>query len=495
MSSVRQPRRSVRLVSLFALLALLVPLLGFYNPPLASAGTASVTANVHLCPYDLSGLDVYSIAPLCTSQASGNPVTLDNGSGIVQTLNTDASGLVTFSVDPGSSTFYLYPSLVSPYVGEMAGCSEKDNVGNDVTAYSLMQIGGLGDVHFFFGAQTNMWYCDFFLYDPTVPPPPPTTYGSVTVNKITCPDGFDGYSADIYGLAQNCQDVSQVVTFALTDSSGATTNATTPGSGVNLATWQNIPSGAITLVETPIQGYGEPRVFCKNSKTTAGEEDPEAEVGVSDTTATTELKGGYDFLYCHTVQHLVHRAEGQHHHHQAHVPGWLLLVGSQQSLLQLQRAVRSLHLQTRWRFVRKPRRSNHRRCHSWRGAVDRYGPRHLVHRGIPRFQLRRTSRLLPIDHPGRQQRQFKRSAARRNPGRWLPHHLTIDAGYDLSCDWFNSTSFSICRPSHSTSTGCPDDLRDQNWTLNDFYQYCQTSSCRARSSRPAVRIPSRTPSP
>src|SRR3954453_11295884 len=180
MSSVRQPRRSVRLVSLFALLALLVPLLGFYNPPLASAGTASVTANVHLCPYDLSGLDVYSIAPLCTSQASGSPVTLDNGSGIVQTLHTDASGPVTFSVDPGSSTFYLYPSLVSPYVGEMAGCSEKDNVGNDVTAYSLMQIGGLGDVHFFFGAQTNMWYCDFFLYDPTVPPPPPTTYGSVT---------------------------------------------------------------------------------------------------------------------------------------------------------------------------------------------------------------------------------------------------------------------------------------------------------------------------
>jgi len=287
-----------RLFTVFALLGLLVPLLGVSQPRTAVAATASVTVNVHLCDYDLTGLTVYQIAPLCSSQSVNNTVTLDNGSGITLQQATDGSGLTTFSnIDPGISTFYLYTSGDPNHGGIVAGCSQDDGIGNNVVPYALMPIGGLGDVNFFFLADGNMVYCDFFLFKPGVPPPAPTTYGSVTVNKITCPDGFDGYSADIYGLAQNCQDISQVVTFSLTDSSNTTTDATTPGSGINLANWSNIPSGHISIAESPMSGYGEPRVFCKNLSISLGD-DPETEVGVANATAELELKSGYDGVYC-----------------------------------------------------------------------------------------------------------------------------------------------------------------------------------------------------
>jgi len=270
----------------------------FFPPANASAATASAIANVHLCPYDLSGLDVYQIAPLCPDQAVGATVTLDNGSGIVLTTTTDSSGIGSFNnIDPGISTFYMYVGGPAGYGGVTAGCKEEDGGGNDVVPYALMPIGGLGDVNFFFHADGNMVYCDFFLYTPGVTPPPPTTYGDVQVNKITCPQGFDGYSADIYGLAQNCQDATQVVTFTLTDSQGNSSDATTPGSGVNLATWSNVPSGSLSIAEAPLPDYGDPRVFCKNVQL-AGTEDPEAEVGVSNNTASTELKSGYDVVYC-----------------------------------------------------------------------------------------------------------------------------------------------------------------------------------------------------
>ena len=287
-----------RFFSFLAVLGLLIPMLTMFPPGNASAATASVVANVHLCDYDLSGLTVYEIAPLCANQATNLPVTLDNGSGIVVTNNTDASGLVSFNnIDPGISTFYLYPAGVTGYDGRVAGCKEEDGIGNDVSPYTLLPIGGLGDVNFFFHADGNMVYCDFFLYTPGVTPPPPTTYGDVTVNKITCPEGFDGYSADIYDLASNCQDATQIVSFSLTDSQSNTSTSVTPGSVVNLATWSNVPSGMLTITEDPLDGYGMPRAFCKNSQI-AGTEDPEEEVAVSGTTINVELKNGYDSLYC-----------------------------------------------------------------------------------------------------------------------------------------------------------------------------------------------------
>ena len=53
-----------RFFSFLAVLGLLIPMLTMFPPGNASAATASVVANVHLCDYDLPGLTVYDIAPL-----------------------------------------------------------------------------------------------------------------------------------------------------------------------------------------------------------------------------------------------------------------------------------------------------------------------------------------------------------------------------------------------------------------------------------------------
>ncbi|MDQ2682338.1 MAG: hypothetical protein M3Y37_02310 [Chloroflexota bacterium] len=285
-------------LSVLAMLGVLLALVAnIYTVPTANAQTASVTANVHLCDYDLTGLTVYEIAPLCGAQSAGNLVTLDNGSGIVLTQTTGSDGLASFTnLTPGISTFYLYTSRPDPYVGVVAGCRQDDYLGNPVFAYQLLPIGGLGDVNFYFAAQDNMVYCDFFLYIPGATPPTGGWTGDVTVNKHFCPEGYDGYSADIFDLAQNCQDDPQVVSFDLTDANGNTSTATTPGSGLNTAGWTGVPAGPVTITETGGE-YGTPRVFCKNESLN-GTGDPEVEVPVNGTTATTELKDGYEFLYC-----------------------------------------------------------------------------------------------------------------------------------------------------------------------------------------------------
>jgi hypothetical protein len=473
MSSVSQRRPLRRLLTLFALLGLLVPMLAAYNPPSALADTVSVTANVHLCPYDLTGLDVYTIAPLCTSQAIGDIVTLDNGSGVVLTLNTDGSGLATFSnVDAGISTFYLYAGAVPPYNGVVAGCKQEDGTGTDLVPYALMPIGGLGDVNFFFAAGAASEYCDFFLFQPGVTPPAPTTYGTVTLNKITCPDGFDGYSADIYGLAQNCQDVSKVVSFSLTDSTGATSNATTPGSGVNLATFANVPSGALTIVETPVPDYGLPRVFCKNSKIT-GEEDPEDEVGVTDTTVNVELKNGYDDLYCDwfNISYTEPKIDITVTKHKC-TDGYS---GTDLNDLYANCTEPFDPLSFKLDGASSGNPGEQTTGDVIPGGVqwtqmdpDTWYIQEMVSTtdfGLPIVYCKLTAQA-----DGSVSTDDQIPVETRDDGYRISYQ--VDAGYNLSCDWFNLKS-SPYVGIYIHKYGCPANWQ-QNWTLNDYYQYCQT---------------------
>ena len=464
-------RNSVRrIVSLFTIMGLLIPMLTFFPPSNASAATASVVANVHLCPYDLTGLTVYEIAPLCPDQATGLPVTLDNGSGIVLNSTTDGSGLASFTnIDPGISTFYLYPAGVSGYDGRVAGCKEEDGVGNEVSPYTLMPIGGLGDVNFFFHADGNMVYCDFFLYTPGVTPPAPTTYGEVQVNKITCPQGFDGYSADIYGLAAGCQDATQVVTFTLTDSLGASSDATTPGAAVNLATWQNVPSGSLTITEAPLADYGDPRVFCKNIQL-AGPEDPETEVGVSNYAITTELKNGYDILYCDwfnisytepkvdiTInKHLCPDGYGSSdldelyaNCNETYDPVTFKLDGASSGNPGDQTTGDVIPNGVQWTNMDPDTWYILEFLPDGWGEPIVYCTLTEQASGTPG-----TPALTPVEP--------------RDEGWRITY--TVDEGYDLSCDWFNTTGSPYVGISLH-KYGCPTTY-EQNWTLNDFYQYC-----------------------
>ena len=471
MGSAMQRFSLRRVFTLFVILGLFVPLLSLARPPVARAGSGSVVANVHLCDYDLTGLTIYQIAPLCGSQSNGNVVTLDNGSGVVLTQTTGADGLASFSIDPGISTFYLYTSGDPNHGGIMAGCKEEDSGGNDVTPYALMPIGGLGDVNFFFSAQTNMWYCDFFLYSPGVTPPPPTTYGTVTVNKITCPDGFDGYSADIYGLAQNCQDVSQVVMFTLTDSQGTATNAYTPGSGVNLASWSNVASGDLTIAEDPIDGYGEPRVFCKNTSLTLGD-DAETEVTSANATITTELKNGYDGLYCDWFNISYDSTKVNITVLKYVCPDGF--TGTDYSDLENGCPLSS----DPFTFKLDGQSSGNPGTQDTGSVIangvqwgnmdpDTWYIQEMSPDGYGEPIVYCSTTEVSSGTAGATDQQ---TVETRDDGFRISY--AVDAGYNLNCDWFNRTG-STTGAINLHKYGCPANY-DTSWTLNDFYQNCQT---------------------
>ncbi len=135
----------------------------------------------------------------------------------------------------------------------------------------------------------DVLYCDWFnMHEPTS--------GDVIINKIGCPAGFDAYSGTIYDLAANCHE-QPVSTFSLTDANSNQSSQTTPGTGVNSVTFANVPTGAISVNEDQMPGYGAPRVFCKNSSY-AGQETAEDEVQVSGNGIQYELQAGYDFVWC-----------------------------------------------------------------------------------------------------------------------------------------------------------------------------------------------------
>ena len=294
MHAFRHHRFARSVFSAFAVLGLLLSGLGPFAPQPASAQTGSITINSHTCPVDISGMDLNQIAQNCQGsdragftyeivlQTVGTPPTYSQ--------TTDASGLLSFNnIELG--TWYIYQTANPGYTNFAAYCKVDDFLGNEKVPYHAPQLQPqIVDVVLFDG---DMGYCDFFNYNAGAAP----TTGSVVINKITCPDGYDGYSADIFDLALNCQDVSQVVNFALTDSNGQTSNATTPGSAVNLATFQNIPQGMLSITEEELDGYGLPRVFCKNQRI-VGQSETSTEVPVNGTTAEVEFKVGYDDLYC-----------------------------------------------------------------------------------------------------------------------------------------------------------------------------------------------------
>ena len=139
-----------------------------------------------------------------------------------------------------------------------------------------------------------MGYCDWWWYNPGQAPPPCS--GSVMINKLDCPPGYDAANASIYDLAATCHGQGQY-DFSLTDANGGNQSGTTPGGGLNTVSFSNVPSGALTISEDAPGDYLPPRVFCKNQKIT-GEEDPEDEVQVNNFAINPTLKQGYDNLYC-----------------------------------------------------------------------------------------------------------------------------------------------------------------------------------------------------
>jgi hypothetical protein len=291
----RRSRIVRKLVPLSTVLLLLLAGLGALAPQTTRATNTIYTLDINVleCSVDATNLGYDELAPNCSAQTGGGfffAVTLNNGG----TLEAEASGgTASFAAGFGPGDWTMSETFPPQgYSNKKVFCSYYAPNGDAVLLNNPMGDSGW-TAYLYVAGDANSIVCNWFHYNTT---PQPTT-GDVNVNKITCPGGFDAYNASIYDLAANCQEPAVSVTFTLQDVNGTQTDATTPGSGVNLASWTGVSSGALTITEAAVQGFGTPRVFCKNSKLT-GEEDAESEVSVSGQTASTELKDGYDLLYC-----------------------------------------------------------------------------------------------------------------------------------------------------------------------------------------------------
>jgi hypothetical protein len=248
-----------------------------------------VTVNKITCPAGFNALtaSIYDLAANCHDQQAAT-FTLTDVNGGSSSLTTPGSGLnsVTFSSVP-TGQLTISEQIPAGFTSPRVFCKNSAYTGEETA--EIEQGISNGTVYTELMAGYDFVYCDWF----NIPEP---QYGDVIINKIGCPMGYDAYSGSIYDLAANCHE-QPVSTFHLFDANGAQQDATTPGSGVNSVTFSNVPGGAIAVTEDQMNGYGAPRVFCKNSAY-AGGDTAEDEVMVDNYGINYELMAGYDFVWC-----------------------------------------------------------------------------------------------------------------------------------------------------------------------------------------------------
>ena len=292
MGSFRHRLFARSFLSTIAVLGVLLTALAWYTPQPAMAQTASLTINNHLCPNPVTSVDIYYLAQNCQGIGSNWTFKVTHTGGqYQQTLDTDGSGLASFSNLP-AGVFRIDGTWSPDYASMGAYCKVEDGLGNDITSFQWMYVDPNNYYTELQIAQDGyMGYCDWFHYTYQAP-----ATGDVLINKIDCPVGFDAYNASIYDLAANCHDQG-VYNFTMVDAFGNQYSGATPGGGLNSVGWNGVAKGSMLITEDVPGDYGEPRVFCKNMKTT-GEEDPEDEVIVNNGAINPTLKDDFDSLYC-----------------------------------------------------------------------------------------------------------------------------------------------------------------------------------------------------
>ena len=87
--------------------------------------------------------------------------------------------------------------------------------------------------------------------------------GTIFINKLACPAGYDASAEDIYDLAANCHENVGAVDFSVADAGGQElANGTTSGAAPNRVTFNDVPEGSITIGEILPVGYRAPLVWC-----------------------------------------------------------------------------------------------------------------------------------------------------------------------------------------------------------------------------------------
>ncbi len=239
MHSFRRRRSARSVITLIAVMGVMLAALGWYTPQPARAQTASLLINNHLCPNPISSIDMIDLAPNCPGVGSNWSFTVTHTGGLYQqTLQTDGSGMASFGSMPAG--VYKIEGATTPDFSKVAVyCNVKDGLGNDVTGW----LYGYADNYY---TELNieqdgyMGYCDWWWYNPGQAPPPSS--GSVMINKLDCPPGYDAANASIYDLAATCHGQGQY-DFFLTDANAGNQSGSTPGGGLNTVSFSNVPSG------------------------------------------------------------------------------------------------------------------------------------------------------------------------------------------------------------------------------------------------------------
>ncbi len=260
----------------------------WYNFPVVTPTQTTVSIRLHGCPDGFDGInaDIYGFAQYCHTPIGGVDFTVQYN-GLAPSHQTDLDGTWTFT---GVTTGVITVTETKPDPSFLirAFCSQFDTTGPP--SNYLEAPAGQG------GATWNLkpnqaLDCDWYNF-----PAAAATAATVTIRKHRCNTGYDATGGSIYDLAANCNSVLKGITFTISATSGPPRGGQTGNDGS--ITWQNIPSGPITIQEELPSPDEVIRVFCNQRKLT-GEELGFSEVPASsDGTITNAIKIGYDEFDC-----------------------------------------------------------------------------------------------------------------------------------------------------------------------------------------------------
>jgi hypothetical protein len=447
------------------LFALVFALIAGLSAQRASAEVYTLDINVLECSVDGTNLSLGELIPNCSVETGPGfffAVSLNNGGG---TLEAEASGgTASFAAGFGPGDWTMSETFPPQgYNAKRVWCSYFDANGATLLADNPMGDSGW-TAYLYMAPDTSSVVCNWLHFNTG----PVQTKGDVTVNKITCPGSFDAYNADIYDLAANCHEPAVVASFTLTDANGGQTTAQTPGSGLNTASFPQIVSGTLSIAEQAMDGYGTPRVFCKNSKLT-GEEDPETEVAVSGTTVTTELKSGYDFLYCDWFN--IPETQGVTIYINKHAcPDGYYSTDPYDLAANCHESFDPISFEANGQLI-GPSNQNPQTANPNGGAAQFQNlpaDTWTVVEDLPDGYGEPVVFCKFINNTTNEDSAYQQVPVTNGNS----IQQAIDPGYTLFCDWFNMRQSNYVGV-YIHKYGCPDNW-DKNWNLSQWQQYCTT---------------------
>jgi hypothetical protein len=259
----------------------------FAYPP-TSSDPVSIAVHLHGCPEGFDGINsnIYDFAQYCHTPIGGSVIAAVFGN-LAPSSQTDLDGNWSLDDIPvGTVTVHQFP--VQDGLAIRAFCKQADGSTGEGTYYEAPVGQGSASWKLLSGQHLDCEWYNFPFVDQTT--------ASVNVRLHKCPNGYHGSSATIYELAADCKGAPKNVNFTITPLNSPAQTAKTDN--VGWVSWDNIPSGKMTIKQQVPSGVTHQRVFCDQRKIT-GEKLGRTEVAAApDGTLTDFLLAGYDLYDC-----------------------------------------------------------------------------------------------------------------------------------------------------------------------------------------------------